>query len=252
MSDWSAAQYNRFQQERSQPAYDLMDMIGPRNSMRIVDLGCGTGDHTKTIHERFRAVETIGIDSSDDMLARAPRAPNLKFFKADIRDFGGESEFDLVFSNAAMQWVPDHELLFERIRRALRVGGQIAIQVPKNNSHPSHRIAFELEREPPYNQYPGAPIDKNTLMPEEYAALLHRLGFRAIKVRLHVYLHELPSGIDAAEWLKGSLLTHYKSVQPAEVYSLFEREFYSRIERGIGQERPYLLTYNRILMHAVR
>ncbi len=252
VSDWSAAQYQKFEQERSQPVYDLMDFIGPRNSMRIVDLGCGTGEHTKTLHERFRAVETIGIDTSDDMLVRAPRSVGLKFFKANILDFGGDSEFDLIFSNAALQWVPGHEELFANFRKALRPGGQIAIQVPKNGRHPSQRVAYDLEKEPPYNQYPPCPLEKSTLAPEEYASLLHRLGFRSIKVRLFVYLHELQSGDETSEWMKGSLLNHYKSNQPPEVYSLFETEFRSRIEKTIGQERPYLFTFNRILMHAVR
>jgi trans-aconitate 2-methyltransferase len=252
VSDWSAAQYQKFQQERSQPVYDLIDFIGPRNSMRIVDLGCGTGDYTKTLHERFRAVETIGIDNSTDMLAKAPRMPGLKFYSADISEFGGDSEFDLVFSNAALQWVPNPDVVFARIYKALRPGGQIAVQVPKNGDHPAYQIAFALEREPPYNQYQACPIDRNTLSPEAYATLLHRLGFRSIKVRMLVYLHELESGSDTIEWMKGSMLTHHKINYPPEVFSLFETEFRNRVERSIGSERPYLFTFKRILMHAVR
>src|SRR5579862_9693922 len=171
-----------------------MDMIGPRNNMRIVDLGCGTGEHTKTLHERFRSDETVGIDRSEKMLAKAPRGAGIRFYQADIAEFGGESEFDLVFSNAALHWVPNHEELFARFRRTRRQGGQIAIQIPRNEDHPAAQCAYDLEKEPPYNQYPGCPIGKNTLAVEEYAALLHHLGFRAIKVRMHVYLHELASG----------------------------------------------------------
>jgi trans-aconitate 2-methyltransferase len=252
VSEWSPAQYEKFQQERSQPVYDLMDMIGPRNSMRIVDLGCGTGEHTKTLHERFRAVETIGIDTSDDMLAKAPRSVGLKFYKADIAEFGGDSEFDLIFSNAALHWVNDHEELFARIKKAMRPGGQLAIQIPKNVDHLCWQTAYALEREPPYNQYPACPLDKNTLASEQYASIMHKLGLRSIKVRLFVYLHEMESGADAVEWVKGSLLTHYKRTQPPEVYSLFETEYRNRVERAIGDKRPYLFTFNRILMHAVR
>lgn len=252
VSDWNSAQYQKFQQERSQPVYDLMDMIGPRNTMRIVDLGCGTGEYTKTLHERFRGVETIGIDSSENMLAKAPRAVGLKFIKTDILEFGGDSEFDLIFSNATLHWVSGHDELFERFRKALRPGGQIAIQIPKNGDHIAWRTAYALEKEPPYNQYAACPLDQNTLAPEAYATLLHRLGFRSIKVRLFVYLHELPSGAETAEWTKGALLNHYKATQPPEVYSLFETEYVNRIERSIGAEKPYLFTFKRILMHAVR
>lgn len=252
MSDWSADQYLKFQQERSQPAYDLMDYISPRNSMRIVDLGCGPGEHTKTLHERFHAIETIGIDTSEDMLAKVPRSAGIKFLKADIGEFGGESEFDLIFSNAALQWVPEHEKLFANFRKALRPGGQLAIQIPKNGDHISQRVAYTLEKEPPYYQYPPCSLEKNTLESEAYAALLHRLGFRSIKVRMYVYLHELQSGAETVEWMKGSLLNHYKSTQPPEVFSLFETEYRNQIDRAIGQQSPYLFTFKRILMHAVR
>lgn len=252
MGEWQPDQYSKFQAERSQPFYDLVETISPRNSMRIVDLGCGTGEHTKTLHERFRAVETLGIDRSEDMLSRAPRAPNLHFLLGDIQNFRAESEFDLLFSNAALQWVGDHAGLVARFHQAIRAGGQLAIQVPKNGDHVSHQIAYALEKEPPYHQYPGCPLAGNTLAPESYAGLLHSLGFRSIKVRLFVYLHVLPSGAEVKEWVKGSLLGHYRATQPEEVYALFEKEYGLRLDREIGAIQPYPFTFKRILMHAVR
>ncbi len=252
VDQWNADQYLKFQQERSQPAYDLMDFIGPRRDMRIVDLGCGTGEHTRTLHERFQAVETLGIDTSEGMLAKAPRLLGLKFYKSDIQEFGGDSEFDLIFSNAALHWVPDHEKLLARFRKAIRPGGQIAIQVPKNGDHPSQRIAYTLEKLAPYNSFPPNPLERNTLAPEEYAALLTRLGFRSVKVRLYVYVHQLPDSDAAVEWMKGSLLTCYKANMPAPTYQSFEDEFRRRVVAELGPDRPYLYTFKRILMHAVR
>lgn len=252
MSDWSAEQYRRFQEERSQPAYDLMDLISHRSSMRIVDLGCGTGDHTRTLHERFRSSETIGIDSSPDMLSKAPRAVGLKFYRAGIEEFGGDSEFDLVFSNAALHWVGGHRELFARFRRALRPGGQLAVQIPRNAGHISQETAYALEKMAPFDRYPSCPLAGNTLAPEAYAELLHELGFRAIKVRLYVYLHQLPSSEEVVEWMRGSLLNWYKAAQPPEVFAEFERDYRSRIIGATNAAKPYLFTYKRILMHAVR
>lgn len=252
MGEWQPDQYLKFREERSQPFYDLVETISPRNSMRIVDLGCGTGEHTKTLHERFRAVETLGIDRSEEMLGRAPRAPNLHFLLGEIQNFRAESEFDLVFSNAAMQWVGNHAELLGRFHHALRPGGQLAIQIPKNGDHISQEIAYALEREPPYHQYPGCPLAGNTLPPEDYASLLYSLGFRNIKVRVFVYLHVLTSGDEVKEWMKGSLLGHYRATQPPEVNSLFEKEYALRLDRELGATRPYPFTFKRILMHAVR
>ena len=252
MDQWNADQYLKFQQERAQPVYDLIDFISPRRDMRIVDLGCGTGEHTKTLHERFQAVETIGIDSSDDMLAKAPRGKGLKFYKADISEFGGDSEFDLIFSNAALQWVADHETLFARFHQAIRPGGQLAVQVPKNGDHPSQRVGYMLEKQPPYSTYPPNPLEKNTLAVEAYASLLHRLGFKNIKVRLFVYLHELPGSSAAVEWMKGSMLTWYKLHMPRATYEQFEEQFRNGVITELGDARPYLYTFKRILMHAVK
>lgn len=249
---WNADQYLRYREERSQPAYDLMDFIGARSDMRIVDLGCGTGEHTKTLHERFRASETIGIDSSQEMLDKTPRTPGLKFEFGDILQFHPESSFDLVFSNAALQWVPDHEQIFANLYRALRSGGQLAVQIPKNGDHLSQRVAYLLEKEAPYNHYPPNPLEKNTLSIDSYATMLHILGFRNIKVRLYVYLHTLSKSEDAVEWMKGSLLTHYRANMPSSTYESFEDEFRKRVVATLGTAEPYLYTFKRILMHAVK
>ncbi len=252
MGMWNADQYLRYREERSQPVYDLMEFISARNDMRIIDLGCGPGEHTRTLHERFRATETIGLDSSDDMLSKAPRAPGLKFEKGDISDFHPEGAFDLIFSNAALQWVPDHETIFGSLYRALRPGGQLAVQIPKNGDHVCQRVAYLLEKEAPFNHYPANPLEKNTLSIEGYATLLHILGFRNIKVRMFVYLHVLQRSEDTVEWMKGSLLTHYRATMPSSTYESFENEFRKRVVQALGTAEPYLYTFKRILMHAVK
>ena len=115
MSDpWSSGQYERFKRERSQPFLDLLALVRPRPGMRAVDLGCGTGELTRRLHEYLRASETIGVDNSENMLAVATRheTKGLRFLKGDIGDFAAEGPLDLVFSNAALQWTPGHEVLF--------------------------------------------------------------------------------------------------------------------------------------------
>src|SRR5262249_42755330 len=108
---WNPAQYDRFRAERQQPFFDLLGLVRPQPGMRAVDLGCGTGELTSALHRRLGARETLGLDSSDAMIARSDRhaEPGLRFERGDIADFVASEPFDLVFSNAALHWLPDHD-----------------------------------------------------------------------------------------------------------------------------------------------
>src|SRR5205823_5573075 len=120
-------------------------LVRPRPGMRVVDLGCGTGELTARLHHELAAGETLGIDRSEAMLAQArPRAEGgLRFEAGDIGAFAACAAWDVVFSNAALHWVDDHAALFARLTAALRAGGQLAVQMPANFDHPSHVIAAE-------------------------------------------------------------------------------------------------------------
>ena len=232
---WNPEQYERFKSERAQPFWDLVALIDARPQMRIADLGCGTGELTRALHEKLHARETIGIDNSASMLAKAPSGPGLHFRNESIESFN-ESGFDLIFSNAALHWVADHEALF---RRLAALGQQIAIQMPANDDHPSHAIAAEVARE-----LGMKPKPVHVLAPERYSQLLFELGFKRQHVRLQIYGHVLPSSEDVVEWVKGTLLTYYES-EPR-----FMERYRERLLARIGQQRPYFYTYKRLLMYA--
>src|SRR5215468_3916801 len=123
---WKHAQYEKFRDERSQPFFDLMALVEPRPGLRAVDLGCGTGELTRELHRRLKARETLGLDRSASMLEKsaAYAGDGLRFERRDIEAFlddpGGA--FDIVFSNAALHWVDDHERALERLRSALAPG----------------------------------------------------------------------------------------------------------------------------------
>ena len=141
---WDPAQYARFQRERSHAFFDLAGFVQWRPAMRVVDLGCGTGELTRVLHERLAARETLGLDSSPAMLARAQAhaGGGLRFAPGDIAAWEGTG-YDLVFSNAALHWVPEHEALLTRLRAALAPGGQLAVQLPANHEHPSQLVAHQ-------------------------------------------------------------------------------------------------------------
>ena len=244
---WSPEQYERFAAERRQPFDDLVALVEPRPKMRIVDLGCGTGELTRELHESLSAEETVGVDSSETMLLKAGHfgGEMLHFEKGDIEAFVTDRPYDLIFSNAALHWVPDHETLFVRLTNFLAMNGQIAIQMPANDSHPSHSVAAAVARE--FGLEPRADFVQPV---ERYAELLHRLGYKRQNVHMQVYGHVLPSSDDVVEWVRGALLTHYQSLLSAERFEEFLAEYRQRLRGAIGNASPFFYTYKRVLMWA--
>ncbi len=222
--DWNPVQYERFKNERSRPFFDLLHLVRGTDVGRVLDLGCGTGELTRAMHERLHAKETVGVDSSDAMLAKAATfaAGGLRFEKGDIATYASDARFDLVFSNAALQWVDDHPRLLERLTALLAPGGQLAVQIPSNDDHPSHLVARDVARESPFREALGGHerVFPNLSL-SDYATSLHRLGFREQKVEMVVYAHVLPSRDDVVEWVKGTLLTDYQKRMPAEMWPRF-------------------------------
>ncbi len=250
---WDPQQYEKFKDQRSKPFSDLMDHVLPQSMMNVVDLGCGTGELTAQLHRHLKARETTGLDSSDEMLMRARalemdpvRDVGLKFTKNDIEKWKPREKFDLVFSNAAIQWCPDHEKIFSKLKGILTPRGQIAIQMPFNHDYPTHTVAREMAAE----IGPDFSIQSSMLAPEEYATLLYRLGFKEQNVFVKVYGHELESRDGVIEWVKGSTLTPFKKRLPPKKYDSFLKEYERRLFTEIKDERPFLFTFKRIFLWA--
>ena len=248
---WDPAQYERFRRERAQPFYDLLALVEPRPGMRVADLGCGTGDVTLELHRSLKARETVGVDNSPAMLEKAPREPGLRFILGEIEQFAPPERFDLIFSNAAFHWVPDHPALFTRLRAALAPGGQLAVQMPMNDDHASHQTAFELARTHEFRRLlHGFERRPRLLEPAQYASWLHHLGFGRQHVRVQVYGHLLESRDQVIEWVRGTLLTDYqKRLTPADWERFLER-YRELLLPQLSEERPFFYTYPRILMWA--
>lgn len=252
---WNPDQYERFRTERLQPAFDLMSLVAPVPGGRAIDLGCGTGEITRLLHEAVQAGETTGIDSSQAMLekCRHHEAPGLRFVKGDIASFPGEVEYDLIFSNAALHWLPDHRTLFGRFFRALKPGGSFAAQIPANHLHPSHLAATELAMSEPYRTaLQGWNLKYGVELPETYAAILHELGFANPLVMLKVYVHLLETREAVAEWYRGSLLTAYETRLDTDLFIRFMNDYRTRLKDKLPDTRPYLFTFSRILLRGTR
>jgi len=252
---WNSEQYGRFAAERRQPFLDLLALLHPIAGGHAVDLGCGTGELTRALHERLGLAETLGIDSSPAMLGRSAAfaGKGVRFVSGDIATFAPERTLDLVFSNAAIHWVPDHAGLIARLTRSLAESGQLAFQVPANFDHPSHVAAEDTAGEEPFRSaLAGSAHPRNVLPPEAYSALLDRLGFSDQTVRLQVYGHHLESREEVVEWVKGSLLTDYEKRLPRELYPRFLERYRDRLFATLPDERPFFFTFKRILARASR
>lgn len=252
---WNPDQYNKFREQRKQPFYDLLALIRPRASMRVIDLGCGAGELTAELAERLPDAHVEGIDSSPAMLAEAtPRSHDrLRFRQAaveEVSDFGG---YDLVFSNAMFQWAPDNEGLMQRILSQLRPGAQIAVQLPKNQDHPSHRLAAELAAESPFRELLGGHIRiSHALSLERYAELLYDHGLREQRCFEQIYGHELPHTGDVVEWVKGTLLTGYLTRLDEETGAAFLAAYRASLLAELGDRAPYFYPFRRLLFWGER
>jgi trans-aconitate 2-methyltransferase len=247
---WDPDRYARFAAERAQPFHDLLDLVRPVPGGRVVDLGCGSGELTAELHRRLGAGHTLGLDSSPAMLERARphERDGLRFRLGDIADFGGGG-WDVVFSNAALQWLPDHEALFGRLVGALAGGGQLAVQIPANFDDPSHVVAAEVAGEEPFRSALGGWRGlRPTRPPEWYALLLDRLGLAEQHVRLQVYLHHLAAREEVVEWVRGTLLTAYARRLPAELFERFVERYRERLLPRLDDGRPYRYPFKRLLL----
>jgi len=247
---WDPAQYERYKAEREEPFFDLAALVRPRPEMRVVDLGCGTGELTRRLHDQLEARETTGLDSSEAMLARSQAflTAGLSFEQQDVRAWTPARRYDLVFSNAALHWVSEHASVFQVLAGALDEGGQLAVQVPANQRHVSQTIAEEVAAQAPFRGVMAPRPPTPVLAPEAYATLLHRLGFKEQHVRLQIYPHLLESREGVLEWMKGALLTDYQRRMPAALYPEFLTRYRERLLPLLEDTRPYLFPFPRILM----
>ena len=254
-TDWNPDQYLRFQREREQPWRDLLALVQPRPGMLVADLGCGPGALTRQLHRTLAAKETVGVDSSRAMLAAASahEGDGVHFVHADLARFSAGRPLDLIFSNAALHWLPDHGRLLTRLSSALAPGGQLALQVPDNEAQPSHETAREVAVEPAFKRPLDGYVRRSpVLQPEEYAAWLHRLGFAAQHVRAQIYPHLLPSRGAVVEWALGSYLTDYQKRLEPEVFERFVARYRTLLLAKLSDEQPFFFTYRRVLVWGKR
>ena len=219
---WDPAVYLRYGDERLRPALDLLARIDADKPFGVVDLGCGPGNVTTILKQRWPGAEVLGIDGSAEMLDKArAAAPGCRFEQADFGTWTAKAPVDVLYSNAALHWLGDHETLFPRLLAQLAPGGTMAVQMPAMHNAPLRALQPEIAASGPWaGLLAGIASARSILEPGQYWDIL-----RPITAKLDIwettYLHAL-SGEDAAvQWASGTSLRPYLDPLPADLRAQF-------------------------------
>jgi trans-aconitate 2-methyltransferase len=236
LSDWDAALYLKFENERLQPARDLLARVEVASARAIVDLGCGPGTSVGLLAARYPDAAIIGVDSSAAMLATArKRLPAVTFEKLDIGAWRPKDAQDVIFANAALEWLPDHSTLLPRLFSYLAPGGALAIQMPDNRQEASHVAMRMIAADGPWTPR-LLPIAKTRAVLDDYSDY-HR-WLRPIAHRVDIwqttYIHALGGVDDIIDWFRGSALRPYlDALDDCE-----REEFLTRYRRQLEDAYP--------------
>jgi len=206
---WDPAQYDRFANDRLRPARDLLERIPHDAPALVCDLGCGNGNAVPLLRERWPGARLVGVDRSSEMLAEArARETGVTWIEADIADWSPQAPPDVLFANAALHWLDDHEGLFPRLAAMLAPDGVLAVQMPRNTAAPSHQCLKEAARVGPWRNkltdlrvrvVPGPVFYYDRLAPH----------CRRIDIWETTYLHVLEGDDPVVSWTAGSALRPY-------------------------------------------
>ncbi|ARP97983.1 trans-aconitate 2-methyltransferase [Pseudorhodoplanes sinuspersici] len=256
MADWNAQQYLKFEDERSRPARDLLAQVPLTQAGKIFDLGCGPGNSTQLLAERFPDAAITGVDSSPDMLRQArERLPHCSFVQADLNDWSAPDDTDLLFSNATFQWLPDHVAVLQRLLKTLKSGAILAMQVPDNWDEPNHVWMRELAREEPWVKLlPPNPRDRMSLpsVHDYYDRI--RPHCARIDIWHCIYEHVLDGPEAIVELVKGTGLRPFIDPLPPEQRQTFIEAYTARIAAAypLQMDGKVLLRFPRLFMVMAR
>ena len=236
MTTWEPQTYLRYADLRFRAGLDLMARI-PANAYRVIyDLGCGTGHLTKILAERFPEATVTGVDSSPEMLAEAQREfPGIRWQQADIRAWSPDQIPDLIFTNAALHWVPDHERLLPRLVGMLREGGVLAMQVPRHFESPSHLELKAMVLGSPWRDRLEPLLLATIPPPEAYWRWLLPHA-RNVDIWESIYLQVLDGPDPVVNFMKGTALRPFLSALPESDGTEFVAEFATRMARAYPPE----------------
>lgn len=256
MADWNPALYRRFEDERTRPARELLARVPLRDARLVYDLGCGPGNSTELLVQRFPGARVVGVDNSPSMLESArKRLPGVGFDLADVATWQPEEAPDLIYANATLQWVPDHERLVPRLFSLLAPGGVLAVQMPDNRQEPTHRAMREVASQAPWIAAIGDPDSVRTdlLAIGGYYDLLARDAAQ-VDTWHTIYQHPMASPAAIVEWVSGTGLRPFVDPLPADLRASYLAKYEQCVARDypVRADGRLLLAFPRLFFVAQR
>lgn len=248
---WDPEVYNKFKDNRYEPFYDLISHVLSKPSMNMIDLGCGTGELTKVLADRFPGSKVLGVDSSAEMLAEAPAQENISFVQRTIEEQLQRTEvWDAIIANASLQWVNDHHSLFPAMMMKLSPGGQLAVQMPSQKENLLNQILHQLVHEEPYYATLKDAIRYSPVLSlDEYTQMFFHAGAKEVLVYQKVYPIIAPSTETLYDFISGSALVPYMEKLQEPMRSDFVKAFKSRIASHFTSS-PMVYAFKRIILVA--
>src|SRR4029453_9319046 len=251
---WNPDTYLEFADERSRPFVDLLSRVNAADPKVVIDLGCGPGNLTASLADRWPGAQVLGLDSSPEMIMRAAEftGPRVCFAVQDIRDWRPETAPDVIISNSTLQWVPEHRGLLPFLISSLRPDGWLAFQVPGNFDEPSHRLLRQLSADPRY----APPLADGTWPAAAHAASylddLPGLGC-SVDGWETTYLHVLSGPDPVFRWISGTGARPVLQALPEDRREVFVSEYQESLNK-FYPTRPYgtVLPFRRIFVVARR
>lgn len=256
MPQWDPNQYLKFAGERTQPVVDLLHRIQIENPRRIADLGCGPGNSTEMLRGRWPDALIVGVDSSPVMLDKARQSrPDDQWVVGDAATWRGDEPFDLVFSNAMLQWVPHHDQVCRHLLGLLNPGGALAVSVPAHYDSPLHREIMEVSRDPAWvDRMDGARRALTNQPPGFYYDLLTPLVSK-LDLWETTYYHVLSGPEGVVEWFRGTGLRPFlEALEADEERRRFERKLLERYRASYPRRAngSVLFPFRRLFFVAYR
>ena len=252
MSEWNSDLYLKFKQQRTQPALDLAKRIEKYNPLRVADLGCGPGNSTSVLKSVFPNARLIGVDNSSNMIEKARQTyPDIEFRLGDIHNLN--EKYDLIFSNACLQWIPNHNTLLPYLIEQLNDNGILAVQIPINWNEPLFKIIKDTVEQSDFDFSQAYFENNDALSPNEYYEILSMCA-SSFDIWETVYYHEMPSHEALIDWVRSTRLRPYLDCLNDNDKKMFETDLLKKVKEQypVMKNGNVILKFRRLFFIAVK